>query len=298
MTTTVGDLIDRIYRDYLHPGDEQPAQAFLTQAVGAADQTITIDVSSLSDVVSMLGPGLLLEVDQEWMISTSWDSTTRQFGVRRGHEHTEAESHDADDRVLISPQWSRRTVFDAVADAIDGLYPSVYRRATIPLSAPGAGSYYTPAPADMVGALFYAGGTQVQSLPVHYVPHHPLAPNGVIQLPEGGLSDGYLVYKATFTRPTAENQELASLGVTDRTWHRVIIVGALAQVIGGRDMPRMSIEFITKALETQDIPVGTASSLRRALMQFHNELLQQAEARQLASDTPVVERAGVVELEW
>lgn len=296
MTTTVGDLIDRLYRDYLYPGDKQPSQGFLDTGINSTVEELVLDVAPLSDVIAELGPGLILEIGQERMVTTSWAKSTRTFGVRRGHEGTEPVEHHAGDRVLVSPHWSRRTVFDAVADSIDNLYPSVYRKARQFM--PITGEPWTVAPPDMVGTLYYAGGAEATGKPVHFISEHPFSPHGILQFPEGGLPNGYLVYKARFTPPTTETQELASLGVTDRTWHHIIIVGALRRTLSGRDLSRTTVEFITEALEVQEVPVMTAASLQRALASYYRGLLEDAQARQLADQPPTVERYGVVDVGW
>lgn len=281
--TTVGDLLDRLERDYLYPPSEQPHVAILDGGLSAGGTSVVLDTRPLSDMAAELGPGLTLAIGQEEMLTLEWDPETSTFDVHRPNPV----AHLDGSTVYVAPQWSRRAQFEAVADAIDRLYPDLWTVKTAPMVGSVAREWM-PAPKDLVDVISYTGldGTRWEGYDLEYIAHHPQSPHGIIQLPIG-VTGGYITYRAKFTPPTTEADTLESLGVVDRSWHRIVLVDAMADLLAGRDVPKLTIEFITKALEAQGVELGTASDLRNALLQYRRLLMNDAIER-LAVSSPVV----------
>lgn len=281
--TTVGELIDRLERDFLYPPSEQPHVALLTADVSELDSALALDTRPLSDMAAELGPGLTLAVGQEEMLTLEWDAMTSTFQVHR----TDPVAHSEGDRVLVAPQWSRRALFDAVSDGIDRLYPDLWTVKTVPMVGSSAREWM-PAPRDLVDVISYTGldGSRWEGYDLQYIAHHPQSRHGIIQLPVG-VTGGYVTYRARFSQPESEAATLESLGVTERSWHHIILTDAMADLLAGRDVPKLTIEFITKALEAQGVELGSASDLRNALLQYRQLLMNDAIER-LAVSSPVV----------
>ncbi|MGV2385032.1 MAG UNVERIFIED_CONTAM: hypothetical protein LOD86_07155, partial [Thermobifida fusca] len=88
--TTVGDIIDRIYRDYLLPPDEQPTRFTINgSGMDASTKHMPVDVSMLSpEEMDLLGPGAVIEAGSELLLveavhGASTDSIDA-LTVRRG----------------------------------------------------------------------------------------------------------------------------------------------------------------------------------------------------------------------
>ena len=124
----VSTLIDRIYRDFLNKPDDLSAFSRLDGAVSDTTGTSITYESGLfsSEEENLLGNGALVEVDQEIMLVTAANTSTRTLTVARGYAGTTAATHSDKANIFINPTFPRKSVFDAVFDNIVRLYPSLY----------------------------------------------------------------------------------------------------------------------------------------------------------------------------
>jgi hypothetical protein len=97
-----------------------------------------------------------------------------------------------------------------------------------------------------------------------------------------------LVYRARFARPASEATELSTVGV-DSGWERIVVVGAAAQVIAGRDLDSVSQEFLSEQMRAQGYPVGSSSRIRNELLRYRELLLQEARRQLLAGQAETVD---------
>ena len=123
----VSTLVDRIYRDFLNKPDDLSAFSRLDGAMSDTTGTTLTYESGLfsSEEENLLGNGALVEVDQELMLVTAANTSTRTLTVSRGYAGTTAATHADNTNVFINPTFPRKSVFDAVADNIVG-YIQVY----------------------------------------------------------------------------------------------------------------------------------------------------------------------------
>ena len=128
----VSTLVDRIYRDFLNKPDDLSAFSRLDGAMTDTTGTTLTYESGLfsSEEENLLGNGALVEVDQELMLVTAANTSTRTLTVSRGYAGTTAATHLDSTNVFINPTFPRKSVFDAVADNIVRLYPSLYNVTT------------------------------------------------------------------------------------------------------------------------------------------------------------------------
>ncbi len=88
-------------------------------------------------------------------------------------------------------------------------------------------------------------------------------------------------------KPTSETDELKDLGVDER-WIQIILVGAAADLIVGRDLPAAQTEWVKSVLESENIRVGTRLSIAGGLRQYRNMLLNDAAKEMRAEYRPKV----------
>lgn len=267
--TTIGDLIDRTLRDWLHPPDDQPPQSVLTAALtaDADNDVVQFDPTLFGPALDVIGPGHQVQVGSELVLVHSVDDAG-SFTVTRAHQGTKLAAH-AVGAIVDLPHWSRATLFDAMADAIEGLWPDLWREKT--LRVPRNASFVA-APADLM--MVTSAGTQLVTDPDFRY--------GRVMLPDTGVD--YVTYKARYSAPRSESDVLEQhLGITDRLLHSIIVVDTVAAVIQTRDPAATTIEFITKALEAQSVPVGTGVDLRNALLSYREHLVTRAQDRQFVT---------------
>ena len=64
---------------------------------------------------NLLGNGAIVEVDQELMLVTNANTSTRVLSVSRGYQGTDPESRNDKTNIFSTPNFPRKSVFDAVA---------------------------------------------------------------------------------------------------------------------------------------------------------------------------------------
>ena len=104
MSNTIGDLVDRIYREYLEPMDSVESYSYLTGDVTTTTQsTINYEEGMFStEEEDALGAGALIEVNRELMFSKSLNAVTNEITVQRGARGTTAAIHSAGDIIKIT----------------------------------------------------------------------------------------------------------------------------------------------------------------------------------------------------
>ena len=116
MSSTIGDLVDRVYREYLEPVDKVESYSYLT---GGITDTTTTTIGYANDMFSTeeedaLDAGAIIEINQELMFSKSLNTVTNEITVERGARGTTATTHDAGDVIKIAPAFPRKNVYEAV----------------------------------------------------------------------------------------------------------------------------------------------------------------------------------------
>lgn len=294
--STVGQVIDRVLRDWLHAPDDQPTRFTLDGAIDADDTSLTYDDDLLTpEEEDLLGPGTLIEVGTEQILIGSVNATTNVLsGLIRGVNGTTAAEHADNELATLAPAWARKTIYDAVGDAVEQLWPELYATTTstaLTLS----DTQYTEVPAAVMGALYLwarpTGGTEYDRIAVRLLENFPPSSTTKAIWP-GFAGSGYLVYKAKPTRPASESDTMTSLGVNDE-WEQLVIVSAVAYLISGKDLSAATQEFLTDNLNAQGYPVDSSRRIREGLLRYQSLLLDKAKrSLRHQTDTMVVTTAA------
>jgi hypothetical protein len=288
--STVGELIDRVYRDYLEAPDDQPVVVTVTAPVTATATEVSYDDSVLApDEEDLLAPGVLAEIGTELVRITEVDPETNALTVTRGVNGTVPAAISANAEMTLAPLFPRQTVFDAVADNVVALYPDLARVETTTIT---AASSPVAIPGEMLAirSAVRLSSSTVVPVAVELLRSYPLSATGIAVQFTGRVPTGesvYLTYETTFDRPTVETDDLADFGV-EPAWERIVVVGAAAQVIAGRSIEQFSAEFITEQLEREGLPVGAPQQVRDGLVRYHRFLLDQARRGSRAGRTTMV----------
>ena len=277
----VSTLVDRIYRDFLNKPDDLSAFSRLDGALSDTTGTTVVYESGLfsSEEENLLGNGALIEVDQELMLVTAANTSTRTLTVSRGYAGTTAATHADEANVFINPTFPRKSVFDAVADNIVRLYPSLYNVTTTNVT---SNSTYAEVPASTVEVLTSyvqnASGEQYTSAGIELLRDFPPSTtNTAVQF--FNTSNGktvHLVVKRKFVRPTSETVDLSTDCLISDEYEQIVMVGAVADIVGATDIDASTQEFITEKLAAESYPVGSGERLRNALLRLRSLLIDEA----------------------
>ena len=304
--STVAQLIDRAMREFLYPPDEQPIRFTLGAAiatVGASSFTVDTDLLSPEEA-RLLGPGTIVEIDRELIQIGAYNeslSTDQASSCLRGVSNTTPATHLSGAAGVLAPKFPRQNVFDAVCDEVEVLWPDL-AKITETASITIASSTYTEVPAAVMKPMYvWARPTGASSssewgeYPVEFLDHFPGSTTGkaiyVPGMPEGGT--GYLVYRAKFTRPTTEATDLvATCGLEDE-WERIVLLGAVAYLIVGKDLSAIEQQFLAEQLANQGFQVGSAARVWSALRSYRQDLLDKAMKAQRGREKTTVSRRTV-----
>lgn len=314
MSSTIGDLVDRVFREYLEPADSVESYSYLTG--GVSDSATTIGYAN--DMFSVeeedaLDAGAILEIGQELMFSTALNTVTNEITVTRGARGTTAAAHSAGDLIKITPAFPRKNVYDAVTDQIKNLYPTLFAVETLELvSGTGyrlLGTYGTDgdtynhivAPlkaisqytdwssgSDQTGLTYKGVAVELIDLPNPFTwtddtqtertKTYTTGPNVVHALQFYGIANGHTVFvtfKKKFVAPTSEATTLASVGL-ETEYEPIVMAGVAAQMLAGKDIKNVDARYITEQMAAQNYPVGSSNTIRNSLLQYQQILIQQA----------------------
>ena len=276
----VSTLVDRIYRDFLNKPDDLSAFSRLEGGINDSVTSLSYEAGLFSsEEENLLGNGALIEIDQELMLVTAANTSTRTLTVSRGYAGTTAAAHSDEANLYINPTFPRKSVFDAVADNISRLYPSLYNITTTNVT---SNSTYAEVPATTVSIVNSwvqnADGDQYTSAGIELLTNFPpSSTNTAVQF--SNTSNGktvYLVVKRKFARPTAETDDLSTVCFLEDSYHQIIMIGAVADIMGATDIDASTQEFITEKLSAENYPIGSGERLRNALLRLRSLLIDEA----------------------
>jgi hypothetical protein len=314
MSTTIGDLVDRTYREYLEPMDDLVSYTTLSTGVNTTDTEIVFNGDLLSvEEEDALDAGTIIEIGQELMLCKDLNAVTNTITVTRGARGTTAATHTAGDLIKIAPPFPRKNVFDAVSDQIKNLYPTLFAVETKTVTAAvgyeilgthgtdGDNNNYLVAPikaisqytdfsanSDSTGIQYRGVTVELIDLPnpftyvdsdgVSRTKTYTTGPNVVNAIQTYNIQQGHTVYvtfKKKFIDPTAETDTLATVGLEDE-YEPIIMAGVAAQLMSGRDIPTATADYITDQLSVSNFPVDSATRIRNSLLAYQRALIQQA----------------------
>lgn len=314
MSSTVGDLVDRVYREYLEPVDKVESYSYLSSGINDSVDSITYDGNLFSiEEEDALDAGAIVEVGQELMYTTALNASANTITVKRGQRGTTAAAHSAGDLIKIAPAFPRKNVYEAIVDQVKNLYPTLFATETLELVASTgykllgthgsnvdnnnylitplkAISQYTDwqAGSDQTGLKYNGVAIEMIDLPNPFVytddtstertKTYTTGPNVVHAVQFVGIAAGHTVFvtfKKKFVTPTAETTTLSSIGL-ETEYEPIVMTGTAAQLIAGKDISKLNTSYITEQLESSVSPIGSSNSIGNSLLRYQQLLIQQA----------------------
>jgi len=291
MSVYIGDLVDRVFREYLEPMNDVVSYTTLSGYIDASATSVGFNGDILSvEEEDALDAGTIIEIDQELMICTELNAVTNSITVTRGARGTTAVEHNAGALIKITPPFPRLNVFNAVKDQIENLYPTLFavevqtiNSATGWVALEGADDNRIIAPLKAISQYTTLGAgdeTTVQfrgvSIELIDVPTSVTSTGKAVQF--SGIQTGvpvHVTFKKKFGTVTNEATTLADVGL-ETEYEPIIMAGVAAQMIAGKDIPAMTADYISEQIAVSNYPVGSSNNIRNSLLQYQQLLIQQA----------------------
>ena len=284
--STFANLIDRTYREYLRPVDEQEPLSQLASGIDNSASTTSLTyVANLwtPEEEELIGSGSILEIGQELMMVEDINTVSRTITVERARLNSTIATHATGADIILKPRYPRMNVANAIGDQIIGLYPALYAVKTTTLTT--TSTQYVEAPADCKRILKARLNNSTSSVTNYadialelLTDFTPSSTNAAVQFPTGPTSGKsvYVVYAAQFTRPTAEANDLNTVSGLEEFHEQIVMVGAVAQMLSELDVDTPTQNYITESLQAAVYPVGSSTSIRNSLLQYQQILINQA----------------------
>ena len=307
--STFGQLIDRTYREYLRPVEEQEPLSQVAnldtitggQGITAAGTTLKYKEGLFTpEEEELIGAGSVLEIDSELVMVEDINTVSREITVERGRLGSTAVEHTEDTDIILKPKYPRLNVANAIGDQVIGLFPALYaiKKTTITT----ASTQFVEMPAGTQRILqskinnSTANTTVYSDIPLELLTDFAgSTTEAAVQFPSGPTSGKtvYVVYASKFTRPTDETTNLNTVSGLEDFHEQIVMVGAVAQLLSELDVDATTQNYITENLEQRGVPVGSGERLRNALLRYYGVLLDRARREQRSRFPQGVELYGI-----
>lgn len=307
--STFGQLIDRTYREYLRPVEEQEPLSQVAnldtitggQGITAAGTTLQYKEGLFTpEEEELIGAGSVLEIDSELLMVEDINTVSREITVERGRLGSTAAEHAEDTDIILKPKYPRLNVANAIGDQVIGLFPALYaiKKTTITT----ASTQFVEMPAGTQRILQAKINNSTSNTTVYSdIPLELLTDfagsttEAAVQFPSAPTSGKsvYVVYASKFTRPTAETTDLNAVSGLEDFHEQIVMVGAVAQLLSELDVDASTQNYITENLEQRGVPVGSGERLRNALLRYYGVLLDRARREQRSRFPQGVELYGI-----
>ena len=307
--STFGQLIDRTYREYLRPVEEQePLSQVANLDTITGGQGITASGTTLQykeglftpEEEELIGAGQVLEIGQELLMVEAINTVSREITVERGRLGSTAAEHLNDEDIILKPKYPRLNVANAIGDQIVGLYPALYAVAKTTIQTTSTQFVEMPAATERILQakmdLSTSSVTTYTDVPLELLTDFDGSTTGAaVQFPTQPTSgkNVYVAYAKKFTRPSAESDDLNTVSGLDEYHEQIVMVGAVAQLLSELDVDASTNKFITENLEASGMPIGSGERLRNALLRYYGVLLDRARREQRSRFPQGVELYGI-----
>ena len=315
--STFGQLIDRTYREYLRPVEEQEPLTQIADTVdidsftgGSGTTGITPTATEITYVLGLLTPeeeeligaGSVIEIGQELMMVENINTVARRLTVERGRLGTTATHHLTGTDIIIKPKYPRINVANAIGDQVVGLFPALYAVKKTTLTTSSTQFVEMPAGTQRILQAKIDNSTAGSTTTVYsdialelLTDFTPSSTEAAVQFPTTPTSGKsvYVVYASKFIRPTTESTDLNTTCGLEDFHEQIVMVGAIAQLLSELDVDVTTQDFITENLEQRGIPVGSGERLRNALLRYYGVLLDRARREQRSRFPQGVELYGI-----
>lgn len=277
-STTFADVVERVFREYLHRADEVPLTGRIVNDIDDSATSLTLNTAHLPpDHPHLIAPNTVLELDYELVLVRSYDPETGDVTCDRGFQGSPRESHAASDTwVRFGTDTTRLRVLQALYDTVDMLWGKglgFLQACTVTTDAHGVGEL--PDDAEVVVNVESESTTLGVDFGFSRSPNISTTERGVVT--DLANCDLWVEYLSIPNHPegvteTSRNEFLVDFHVDPR-WQRILMVGVLADLSVTRDLSAKNLQALSEIVEQQGFPVGSGTSIHRTLLTWMERVL-------------------------
>jgi len=270
--TTIGTVIDRVFRQYLEPPSRQPATCYTSTALDSSQTDVTLVDFEVPEDEDLLRMGTTLELGSEIVKVQTYTSTSGATVIRREQLGTAAATHASGTAVKLAPEYTRMDALSAAIENMMVLGAKLYTVRTDYLDFTDGAASINDLAVSVV--RFRPDGQPNQDLGelVEIVDYHPAIGGRAAVMPYN--APGYLTYRCRLGVPTDETTTLDSLGM-EAVWVPALMVGIAADMMVGRDIPEAQYEWISQAIEAENVKYGSRLQLAGSLKGYQRLLISE-----------------------
>lgn len=268
--TTVANIIDRVFRQYLEPPSAQPAICYTATALDASQDDVTLTAFETVEDQDLLRQGVILELGSELVKIKTYNPTSAAATIRRGQLGSTATIHSTDTQVKLAPEFTRMDAFSAVAENMMILGAKLFTTRTDYVSFSDGAASIDPLAVSIIRFRPDNPNDVDLSESMEIVDYHP-AVGGRAVTSQHWVS-GYVTYRCRLGVPTVESDTTESLGL-ENVWIPALLAGVAGDVMAGRDIPETQFNWISQALEPEAVPFGSRLRLAGSLKQYQRFLI-------------------------
>ncbi|MEN8233774.1 MAG: hypothetical protein ABFR89_02485 [Actinomycetota bacterium] len=286
--TTLNDLRQRLENQYLEPVIEETATVPIQVSIDNSEDMFKIGEGILSpDEESYIGPGRLLELDNELVRILNYDSLLKEVTCVRGARGTTKVSHDAATaECRIPTRWTRETQLQSLRDAIASLWKPLFVEKEQIASVSAA--EYVPLPLTTVRALveYETDSGEWASVGSRLVATHPLeSDRAAVFISSRFPYDSALCIIRYGVRIAPPDDPTETIENLPANWERIILADAAAELLSGVDIDATTQERLTEQIQAEGFPVTSGSRISQNLIRYREYLVDQEKA-ELTAKTP------------
>lgn len=293
MTTTLNNLIDDVQIDISGFTYRQDRATYLTEACTSGD--LILKVADTANI----GKGII-EIDDELMWVDSYDRQANTITIApygRGYNATNATSHAALTKVVITPTYPRLAVKRAINDTINAVYPKVFATGSTTVNFLASRTTYQ-VPSEAIQILHMAWrtvGPTREWLPIRQWRWDPLA-NTTVWTPDStdpgqartvSIYDNVLpgrpiqiVYAHLPKQMENNTDNFETTTGLPTSMRDVIVYGAAYRLTSYVDPARISITSATADELDSKRPYGTGTSVAKNLQALYLQRLEEESLKQ------------------
>ena len=286
--STLGQLVDRAYREYLSLPDDTPTSVPLNGAIDDTTTTVVLGAFAIPEEEALVGAGVVLEVGTELMRVTAYNDANNNATVIRGALGTTAAAHSDGDLAYLAPAYARQTVIEHIADSIEDLYPRLYAVINKTIWTDDVVEITDTDATEFISCRGLVAGEWVELHPEIVTDFDEVTSTvaALFHAEERGY-EAKITLRGAFPRVSDEATDLSTIGVRSE-WEDIVLLGAVGALLSGRELNVTTTDYLTEVLEAQSVPIGQTTNVATAMLRFREAKLREAARGQRARRRPPV----------
>ena len=292
---TLSDMIDEVKVNLQGYTLRQDRITYVANAGGLSTSATTVTVGSTNN----LAKGIV-EIDDELVLVDSFNKSANTLtimpGFGRGYQHSVIATHNQYAPVILSPQFPRISIKQAINDTITSLYPKLWANATTTLTYnPAVTTYALPSGTEDVTTLSWQSvGPSKEWIPINNWRLDPVAnttafASGTSVSIHDRITPGRTIQVAYRKAPTIlsnASDEFTTVTGLPAACRDVIILGAAYRMLSYVDAGRINLTSAEADAADTKTPSTAGTSVAKYIFALFQQRLNE-ESSKLSGQYPI-----------